>query len=44
LIYISLRAVGIQEFSRTKYGGGAPATPILFSFRMAIEVPLYLCF
>ena len=44
LICISLRAVGIQKFSRTIHrrcffdGGGAPATPILFSFRIAIAV------
>jgi hypothetical protein len=40
LIYISLRAVGIQKFFRTKDGGGAPATPILFSFRIAIYLKI----
>ena len=26
-----------RKFRRTKYGGGAPATPVLFSFRIAIS-------
>ena len=28
-----------QEFSRTKDGGGAPATPVPFLFRIAIQTP-----
>ena len=42
LICISLRAVGIQKFSRTIhrrcffYGGGAPATPVPVLFRITI--------
>jgi len=43
LINVSLRAVGIQKFFRTLHrrcffdGGGAPATPILSLFRIAID-------
>jgi len=38
LINVSLRAVGIQKFPGSKYGGGVPANSILFSFRIAICV------
>ena len=30
-----------QKFLRTKDGGGAPATPVPFSLRIAIEYPYY---
>jgi hypothetical protein len=38
LINANLRALGIQQFPRTKDGGGAPKTPVLFSFRIAMVI------